>query len=112
MTQRLLTYGTMVQDLPMGGNFSVDADTTTGLTFGLQAGVIVKGDTRDAVAAGTVALTDDETNWVYISGTVVATNSGANPNKAELLYKVVTASGIITTITDLRGCIVTTETSF
>lgn len=112
MTQKLITYGPLVRDLPMGGNFAVDQTTTTGLTFGLRAGVIVGGNTRTAVVAGTVALTDDSTNWVHISGTVIAVNSGANPTLGAVLYKVVTASGVITTITDLRGCIVTDVISF
>lgn len=112
MTQHLNTFGTLVQTLPFGGNFSVDATTTTGLTFGMRAGVIVSGQARTALVAGTVALTDDATNWVHILGSAVAVNSGASPDAGGLLYKVVTVSGVITAITDLRGAIVTEETSF
>lgn len=101
-----------MRDLPMGGNFAVDQTTTTGLTFGLRAGVIVQGTGRTAVVAGTLTLTDNATNWVCIGGTAVVVNSGATPNKGSILYKVITVSGVITTITDLRGCIVTAETSF
>ena len=112
MTQRLLTYGTMVQDLPMGGQFAVNADTTTGLTFGFRAGTHIAADVRTAVSAGTVTLTDDATNWVHFSGATVAVNGGANPTRGGVLYKVTTASGVITAIVDYRGCIVTEETAF
>lgn len=112
MTQHLITYGPLVQDLPIGGQFAVDQTTTTGLTFGFRSGLKVTGDTRVVIATGTVALTDDATNWVHITASTVTVNSGATPTEGHLLYKVITASGVITTITDLRGCIVTVETSF
>lgn len=113
MTQRLLTYGTLVQALPFGGNFAVNADTTTGLTFGLRAGVIVSGITRTAVVAGTLVLTASVTNWIYIIGDdALGVNNGAAPTEGGLLYKVVTDVNSITSITDLRGAIVTEETSF
>ncbi len=112
MTQKLLTYGTLVQDLPFGGNFSVNADTTIGLTFGFRAGVIVDGKTRTALAAGTLALTASVTNWICIQGTALVVNNGAAPSRGALLYKIVTDGSGITVITDLRGSIVTKETSF
>jgi hypothetical protein len=112
MVTKVLTYGRMVENLPFSGNLSIDADTTTGLTLGYTAGYIVNKSTRTAVSAGTVALTDDATNWIYEDKTVVLVNAGAAPTLATILYKVITASGIITSITDYRGATVTDKVSF
>ena len=114
MTTHLLSYGAMTADLTVSGNLNIDPATTTGLTFGFTAGFIITGTStgRAVVAAGTVTLTDDATNWVYESGATVAVNSGANPVSARILYKVTTVSGVITAIVDYRGAIVTDKTSF
>lgn len=99
MTQHLKTIGRMVESLPINGQYAVDADTTTGLTFGFTAGRVGTVDT----AAGTVALTDDDDNWITAPAGVVTKNIGAAPNARELLYKVTTASSVITAIVDYRG---------
>ena len=114
MTTHLLSHGAMTDNVTVAGNLNVDAATTTGLTFGYTAGFIITGTStgRSTVAAGTVTLTDDATNWVYESGSTVAVNSGATPTSARILYKVTTASGVITAIIDYRGAIVTGKTSF
>lgn len=114
MTTRLLSYGAQTDDLTVGGNLNVNAATTTGLTFGYTAGYIVTGTGtgRSIVAAGTVTLTDDATNWVYEDGSSVSTNSGTTPTGNRILYKVTTASGVITDIVDYRGAIVTSVTGF
>jgi hypothetical protein len=112
MTTHLLSYGTMADNLTMSGSFSVNPVTTTGLTFGYTGGIIVAFDVRTVVVAGTVSLTDDATNWVYENGSTVSANSGASPTLSSILYKVTTASGVITAIVDYRGALVTNKTSF
>ena len=112
MATHFVTYGVANENAGFSGSFGVDAATTTGLTFGYTAGYIVGISGRTDVSAGTVSLTDDATNWVYTTSSSVATNSGSAPTLATVLYKVVTASGAITSIIDYRGAIVTDKTSF
>jgi len=112
MTTRLQSYGRPIEDLAFSGNMHYDQDTTTGLTFGHKGGYHVSAETRTVVAAGTVALTDDATNWIYMDGAVPTVNAGAAPTGSEVLYKVTTATGAITDIIDYRGAIITDKTSF
>jgi hypothetical protein len=112
MVTRTLSYGVALENAGFSGAFSVDAATTTGLTFGYTAGYIVSILGRTNVVAGTVTLTDNATNWIYTAGASVAVNSGANPTGNTVLYKVTTASGVITAIVDYRGALVTNKVSF
>ncbi len=111
MTTRVLSHGRMVEGLPMSGQFDVDADTTTALTFGFTAGISVNAELRVAVVAGTVTLTN-ATNWIMLIDDVITVSAGANPTRGTVLYKVVASGGVITAITDMRGCVITTTTSF
>lgn len=111
MTTRILSHGRMVEDLPMSGQFNMDADTTTGLTFGFTGGVFINADIREVVVAGTVTLVNG-TNWIQFLGSEVSATVGDNPIRGTVLYKVVAAGGEITAITDLRGAIITTTTAF
>lgn len=84
--------------------FQHDADTTTGLTFGFTAGYKNStGTTPISIAAGTVLLTDNTTNYVYINGNSVSTGTTIPTAAEHLLYEVVTSAGAITTITDKRA---------
>ncbi len=112
MTQHLNTTGVMMELLGMSGNFAIDEATTTGLTLGYFAGVYIITSSVTQIAAGTIALTDDATNWVTCTSGGVSANSGANPTVPDVLYKVTTASGVITAIVDVRGAIVTQEILF
>src|SRR4051812_39719253 len=49
-----------------GGAFSVDTNTTAGLTFGYQAGRFHNGSALVNVAAGTVVLTPSTINYVEV----------------------------------------------
>lgn len=96
----------VLDDNPFYGDLAVNPATTTGLTFGYTAGIFVddKDTSSTTISASTVALTDDATNIVYDNdGTIGVAVSGAEPLEVRRLYEVVTASGSITTITDLRG---------
>src|SRR5574337_1077981 len=87
-------------------DFANAPGTTTGLTYGYQAGVIRSDNVTTAVAAGTVALTASATNYVEITaaGVVSANTSGFTSGRYPLAT-VVTGASSITTITDKRGLI-------
>lgn len=87
-------------------DFANAAGTTTGLTYGYQAGVIRQDNLTTSVAAGTVALAASATNYVEINGTgtVSANTSGFTAGRYPLA-QVVTGASSITTITDKRGLI-------
>lgn len=87
-------------------DFAQDTGTTTGLTYGYQAGRIREGATTTNVAAGTVALTASTTNYVEISGAgVVSANTTGFTSGRYPMATVVTGVSTITTVTDKRGVI-------
>ncbi|RCX32087.1 DUF2793 domain-containing protein [Thioalbus denitrificans] len=88
------------------GDFDEDSGTTTGLTWGYQAGSIRLRTTVTSVSAGTVALTDNNTNYVEIDsgGTVTANTTGFTAGKIPL-RQVTTVSGSQTASTDRRAWI-------
>jgi hypothetical protein len=79
-----------------------DPATTTGLTWGYQAGNLRVNNTIVSVSAGTLSLTDDVTNYVEIdlAGSVSKNTIGFTSGRFAL-RKVVTASGVQTS-TDQR----------
>jgi hypothetical protein len=83
--------------------YARDYATTTGTTWG-YTGAIYNGNTIDD---GTVALTDNATNYVVVlrsTGVVSAATTTTNWTSASYarLYKVVTASGVISSVEDHR----------
>ena len=102
-----LTYGAVVNSR-VNSQFAVNPATTTGLTFGYKAGTFALQGAEVDVAAGTVTLTDNETNIVQVSsgGAVAAVVSGSGDEAGYPLYKVTTVSSAITAIEDLRACLV------
>lgn len=102
MSRTRLTSNMM--DTQIHSGMKYNPATTTGLTFGLTAGYNPDRSFENQVAAGTVALTDDDTNYVYVNGTVLGVTVAATiPGSAQYLYEVVTSAGVITTITDIRA---------
>lgn len=83
------------------GNFQVNADGFTGLTFAWQAGQIT-GSSSTTIAAGTIAMADDDVNYVYVESGAVATDVTIPATDVRLLWEVTTASGVITAVADLR----------
>lgn len=77
--------------------------TTTGTTWGYQAGSVRFDNTITDIAAGTVALTDDATNYVQVnsSGTVSRNTTAFSVFQIPIRI-VVVASGVQTTSTDKR----------
>jgi len=101
-----LSYGAMCQDLQVNGAFAVNPATTTGVTLGYLGADYSYGINEVEVAAGTVVLNDDATNYVRVnraSGAVTAGTTNEADTDNALLYTVVTASTAITSITDHRS---------
>lgn len=90
--------------------FAQDTATTTGLTFGFQAGRVDKGNgTVTNVTAGTIALTDNTTNIVYLdyADDTVKTSTTAPGSNTAILFHVATSAGNITTVTEKASSFVT-----
>lgn len=87
-------------------DFDNDAGTTTGLTYGYQAGVIRSGVTVTSVNAGTIALTASVTNYIEVdgSGTVSKNSTAFTAGRFPMATAVTDGSGI-TALTDKRGLI-------
>ncbi len=95
--------GSAILDTQIYGMFQYDADTSTGLTFGYTAGIVNPSGTNPVdVAAGTVVLADNDTNFVYLTGSSVAAGTTVATDAIAMMYEVVTSGGAVTTITDLR----------
>lgn len=83
-----------------GGHFSLDEDTTSGLTLGYGAGRFHNGLALVSVAAGTIALSASNTNYVEVNraGTVSANTSGFTSGSLPL-WTVTTGGSAISVVT-------------
>lgn len=79
-------------------------DDHSGLDFAYGPGRVRDDNTVADVAAGTVTLADDDTNYVEVTGAgaVSANTAGFTAGRIPL-YEVVTASTAITSVTDRRA---------
>lgn len=99
----------MLSDVSGGGNasneFDEDGGTTTGLTWGWQAGGFRVGETVYALSAGTIGLTDDATNYVFINlfTQAVEANTTGFPWACIPLRQVTTSAGSQTASDDQRA---------
>lgn len=86
-----------------GGAFSYDPDTTTGLTFGYKLGRVVFAGSVVEVAAGTIALTASNVNYVEVdsAGTVSKNVSGWTAGKVRL-WKITTGSAAISLVENAK----------
>lgn len=78
----------------------------SGLTLNLSDGTSFAGSARYGYTGGTLSLTDNSTNYVFLDTTasnVPAFNTSGYPATGIPIATVVTASGAITAITDDRG---------
>ncbi len=98
------TYTDHASALTMSNIFAENPATTTGLTWGYYGGLLRNDATLVTVAAGTVSLTDDTTNYVEIdsSGTVYVVATAFTVGRIPI-RTVVTASGVQTVSTDRRS---------
>jgi len=97
------TFNAARGNMGVGNQFDQDNATTTGLTWGYKAGLNPKSGA--VIAAGTVALTASQTNYVELdpsAGTVSANITGFTTGRVPL-RKLVTDTGAITTNTDNRN---------
>ncbi|HYE89532.1 MAG TPA: hypothetical protein VEA38_00875 [Terriglobales bacterium] len=84
-------------------DFDQDDSTTTGLTWGYKNGMA--GDGSGAIAAGTVTLTANSTNyveWDPETGAISVNTSAFSPTDKVPIRKLVTNASAITTNTDVR----------
>ncbi len=90
--------------LSMSALFDENSATTTGLTWGYKGGTFRNDNVITTVAAGTVSLTDDTTNYVEVgtNGTVYVVASSFTATRIPI-RTVVTASGVQTVSTDKRA---------
>jgi hypothetical protein len=88
----------------LAAGFDENSATTTGLTWGYKAGTIRVDNTITSVAASTIGLTDDATNYVELnqSGTMTK-NTTAFTTGFIPIRQVVCASGSQSTSTDKRA---------
>lgn len=83
-----------------GGHVAEDADSHSGLTFGYFAGrILVPGTGVVTIAAGTIALTASQTNYVESTAAgVVSKNTSGFTEGSVPLFTVVTSGSAITSV--------------
>lgn len=88
----------------LGGMYAHNPATTSGLTFGFFGGITRDNNVPQFTSDGDVTLADNETNYVELNAGdgVVSTNTSGFTAGRIPLYEVVTVSGSIDTITDVR----------
>jgi len=106
----LSTFSSSISSSHFMSQFAIDPSTTTGLTLGYKAGVIVDGWNITQVSAGTLSLTANADNWVYVSSTTLAVATA--PGLPGVLFKVTTDGSGITSIEDHRGTVPTNQSTF
>lgn len=85
-------------------DFANAAGTTTGLTYGYNAGTIRSDNATVAVAAGTLTLAASITNYIEVTGAgAVSSNTTGFTSGRWPICTVATGASTITTITDKRG---------
>ncbi len=86
-----------------GKDYKQDLSTTTGLTFGYFGGSIRNDNVITDTATGTTVLADDDTSFIEVDDAGVVTDNIVGFTAGQIpLFTVVTASGVITSVTDER----------
>jgi hypothetical protein len=84
--------------------FAENSSTTTGLTWGYKAGLVRFDNTITSVAAGTVSLTNNATNYIEINSSGVVSRNTTGFTSGQIpIRTVVTSAGVQTTSTDRRS---------
>lgn len=98
--------GTFTFDVAPAVTTELQVSEGTGLVADYNSGKATFNGTEYLISAGTVTVTDDATNYVYvdIDGVVKSNTTGFPPNTMPLA-QVVAASGDITSVTDYRSFI-------
>jgi hypothetical protein len=98
--------GTFTFDVAPAVTTELQVSEGTGLVADYNAGKATFNGTEYLIAAGTVTVTDDATNYIFvdIDGSVKSNTTGFPPNTMPLA-QIVAASGDITSVTDYRSFI-------
>jgi hypothetical protein len=105
------------QEMQPGGGgvsvgFSKNSAGTSSLTYAYRGGIVRSDNVVVDVAAGTVSLTDNATNYVEVSGAgVVSANTVDWTSGSVPLARITTAGGNIISVDDKRGALVATTAS-
>lgn len=84
--------------------FGENAASHSGLNFAYLGGVYRNNTTIATIAAGSIALTDNATNYIFVdvSAGAIAANTTGFASGDIPLFTVITAAGAITNVTDNR----------
>ena len=95
--------------LTVYNDFAQDLATSSGLTFGYKGGSVIKLGVMYSIPAGTLVLSADSTNIVYVdlleAPTVSVSTIGNKPSRAAsiFLYAVTTSGNQVSSVIDLRN---------
>lgn len=97
-------YSDIGTSISLAETLNENSATTTALTWGYKTGLIRFDNTVTSVAAGTISLTDNATNYIEVQsdGTVSRNTTGFTSGRLPL-RTVVTLAGVQTTSTDKRS---------
>ncbi len=99
-------------DTSTTGYFEQDTSTTTGLTFGYNAGLVRADSTITIVPAGTILLPATDTSYVEATGAgVISSNITGFTVGSIPLWEITTDGTSITFVTDKRSWITSTDAS-
>lgn len=96
-----------------GTNSAFSNTTNTGLLFTVSGGYMRSLAYMALISGVSLTLTDATTNYVYVdllTGTILSNTTGFLPKHVPL-FTVVTASGSVNSVTDLRGSVVNSQPS-
>lgn len=98
-----MTWEALTTNLTSIKDFKQNSNTTTGLTYGYFGGRYANDVSIYDTAAGTIALTNNATNYVEVDTTgVVVTNTSAFTSGNWAMATVTTSGGAITAVLDKR----------
>ena len=103
-------YSDVTSSVTFFNSLDEKSSTTTGLTWGYQAGLLRVTNSIVAVTTGTVGLTDDAVNYVEIKTDGTVTKNTVGFTSGRLALRLITcASGVQTVSTDKRAWFQLTE---
>jgi hypothetical protein len=95
-------YATTDDSVSLSAGFGENSATTTGLTWGFNAGRIRVDNTITSVAAATILLTDNATNYVEVNQSGTMTKNTDSFTSGYIAVRQVVCSGGVQTSTDKR----------
>jgi hypothetical protein len=95
-------YSTTSDSITFTAGFGENSATTSGLTWGYNAGRIRVDNTVTTVAASTILLTDDATNYVEVNQSGTMTKNTASFTTGYIAVRKVVCSSGVQTSTDKR----------